>query len=248
MQERGVEVTLCTGRLYSGVQAIVKRLGITAPVACADGGHIVHARDGRTLVHLPLPASVTGRILDRTASLGLACFAFCEDRVVHDASGEIYLRYVRGWSPHTACVQSVPDHVLRQAPKDTLGLVVIGAPAAIHAARHDFEAALASAAQVDSFPVGHPSLSESWVLLVHASGVSKGSAVRWIADYYGIPMGSVVAVGDWVNDIPMMLEAGRSFAMLQAPVEVKAAATDQLASDATSGGGIAEAAKRCGWL
>jgi len=58
----------------------------------------------------------------------------------------------------------------------------------------------------------------------------------------------VVAVGDWLNDIPMLRRAGRSFAMAQAPNSVKAAATDILKSSAQTGGGLAEAAMRAGLL
>jgi hydroxymethylpyrimidine pyrophosphatase-like HAD family hydrolase len=58
----------------------------------------------------------------------------------------------------------------------------------------------------------------------------------------------VVAVGDWLNDIPMLRVAGRSFVMAQAPDEVKAVATDELEADFVSGGGIAEAADRAGLL
>jgi hypothetical protein len=46
----------------------------------------------------------------------------------------------------------------------------------------------------------------------------------------------------------MFRVAGRSFVMAQAPDEVKAAATDTLRADLTTGGGIAEAAERAGLL
>jgi hypothetical protein len=51
-----------------------------------------------------------------------------------------------------------------------------------------------------------------------------------------------------LNDIPMLKRAGRSFAMAQAPLEVKAAATDILKASAMTGGGLAEAALRAGLL
>jgi len=45
----------------------------------------------------------------------------------------------------------------------------------------------------------------------------------------------------------MLRRAGRSFAMAQAPQEVKAAATDILKASAQTGGGLAEAAQRAGF-
>ena len=61
---------------------------------------------------------------------------------------------------------------------------------------------------------------------------------------YGVAMAETVCVGDWLNDLPMLKAAGRSFAMGQAPAEVKSAATDVLTKTITTGGGIAEAIAR----
>ena len=85
-------------------------------------------------------------------------------------------------------------------------------------------------------------------MVARRAGEDKGTAVEWMARHYGVPRREIVAVGDWLNDIPMLRAAGRSFAMAQAPEEVLAAATDRLQSDASHGGGIAEAAERVGIL
>ena len=58
----------------------------------------------------------------------------------------------------------------------------------------------------------------------------------------------IVVVGDWINDVPMFLRAGLSFAMAQSPDVVKQAASAVLESSDRSGGGIAEAAERAGLL
>ena len=50
-----------------------------------------------------------------------------------------------------------------------------------------------------------------------------------------------MCVGDWINDIPMFEVAGRSFAMGQAPDEVKSRATDVLTETSETGGGVASA-------
>ena len=50
-----------------------------------------------------------------------------------------------------------------------------------------------------------------------------------------------MAIGDWVNDVPMFEVAGRSFAMGGAPDAVRARASDGLVTPTGAGGGIAEA-------
>jgi HAD superfamily hydrolase (TIGR01484 family) len=87
-----------------------------------------------------------------------------------------------------------------------------------------------------------------WALLVRAAGIDKGTGIEWLAQHYGITLDEIIAVGDWVNDIPMLERAGLSFAMAQAPPEVRKAADDVLDSDDESGGAIAEVARRAGLL
>ncbi len=56
------------------------------------------------------------------------------------------------------------------------------------------------------------------------AGVSKWSGIRHLADDWGIPAEEICAVGDDVNDLPMIREAGLGIAMGNAVDEVKAAA------------------------
>jgi len=54
--------------------------------------------------------------------------------------------------------------------------------------------------------------------------VSKGKALEALASYLGVSMGEVVAVGDGMNDIPLLSAAGLAIATEDAPSEVKAVA------------------------
>jgi Cof subfamily protein (haloacid dehalogenase superfamily) len=53
------------------------------------------------------------------------------------------------------------------------------------------------------------------------SGVSKGKALQVLAEYLGITMAGVVAIGDGLNDIPLLSIAGLSIAMQDAPAKVR---------------------------
>jgi hydroxymethylpyrimidine pyrophosphatase-like HAD family hydrolase len=69
-----------------------------------------------------------------------------------------------------------------------------------------------------------------------------------MAAHYGISLDEIVALGDWVNDIPMLRRVGLSFAMAQAPEIVQDAADAVLRADDESGGALLEAAERAGLL
>jgi hydroxymethylpyrimidine pyrophosphatase-like HAD family hydrolase len=61
------------------------------------------------------------------------------------------------------------------------------------------------------------------IQIMHASA-SKGVALRLVAEHYAIPLSQVMAIGDAVNDIPMLREAGVAVAMDNAHPLVKQAA------------------------
>jgi len=81
-------------------------------------------------------------------------------------------------------------------------------------------------------------------VLVRAAGPTKGTALAELCRLAGCSLDEAVAVGDWINDVPMFRVAGRSFCMASAPPDVRTAATDLLDTDAGAGGGIAEAIRR----
>src|SRR3569832_763992 len=47
----GVAVTIVTGRMYSGTEAVARSVGIEGPIACVDGSHIVDLAGDRALFH-----------------------------------------------------------------------------------------------------------------------------------------------------------------------------------------------------
>ncbi len=51
---RGIPVTLCTGRMYSGTRAVAEALGLHAPVACVDGCHMVRAQTHEDLLRMSI--------------------------------------------------------------------------------------------------------------------------------------------------------------------------------------------------
>ncbi len=242
LQASGVPVTIITGRLYSGSCAIAREVGIAGPIACVDGSHIVEVASDSARFY----RSLTGA--DATALRGVlerhdaASFLFAHDGIIHDAAGEPFAPYVRTWSTKIELVERVITHSHWEHELGLMAVVCIGMEDQILSAVAALDEELAGAAFVASFPISRiPGLH---AMIVRAHGPTKGTAVEWLAEHHGCTPAEVVVVGDWLNDVPMFDTAGRSFAMGQAPEEVKSRATDHLDASGHLGGGVAEAIRK----
>jgi hypothetical protein len=234
--------------MYSGTRGIALELGLREPVVCIDGSHIVDPSTNRELSSAPIAAEAVLGLFTALSEVRPSTFVFAGDRLYHDAEGTRFLPYLTTWSEELVEIESVLDDGRFSGEQRAAALVAIGGEAQILRVESAVRESFPDALQAVSFPIHRPDLSGSWGLLVRAARVDKGTALEWLARHYEIAVDQIVAVGDWLNDVPMFRRAGRSFAMAQAPDAVKAAATDVLVADARSGGGIAEAAERAGLL
>lgn len=238
----GVVVTIVTGRLYSGTRRAAEALGLAGPVGCVDGSHVVSSATHKTLYHRGFERRHAEHLRRSFETSGPATFLFADDTIVHDQDGVPFLDYVSTWSTSVTRTERVVEHPLWEHEAGITAIVAVGTAGQILDAAKQVDTSLGTHAQIATFPtrpVG--GAAGRWGMVVRASGGNKGSALEWIARHHGLELDETVAVGDWMNDVPMLKVAGRSFAMGQAPDEVKAHATDTLEETAQEGGGVASA-------
>jgi Cof subfamily protein (haloacid dehalogenase superfamily) len=235
LQRAGVTVTIVTGRLQSGCIGAATACDITGLIGCMEGSHLVELATNTTHAHHPMSADVISVMRGAITEHGLAGFVFDAAGIHHDRAGEPYAKYVSTWSPNLRVVE---EHLAWET--SPLAAVAIGDEAAIAAAL----AAIRATSGVFSVSFAVSACPGKHAVLVRAAGPSKGTALAELCRSAGCTTADAVAIGDWVNDIPMFEVAGRSFAMGTAPDQVRDKATDTLAAIAGEGGGIAEAIKR----
>jgi hydroxymethylpyrimidine pyrophosphatase-like HAD family hydrolase len=181
------------------------------------------------------------RAFERT---GIATFVFARDAIGHDLAGAPYVDYVATWSNDVRVASSVFSHELWDSDDGVTAVVAVGSRADVHSVTEELARTIPRAVLVATFPMRRGMHTGQWAMIVRAAGGTKGTAMRWIAEYEGIALEDTVAVGDWINDVPMFEVAARSFAMGHAPDEVKRHATDVLPHGGDEGGGVAHAIER----
>lgn len=242
LRASGVPVTLATGRLYSGSSAIARQVGLSGPIACVDGSHIVDLRGDRELYYRSITGDHAASLRDTLSRHETATFLFAHDSIVHDPRGEPFIGYVQTWSTNVNTVDRVIEHPFWDHELGLMAVVALGMEEHIVSAGNEIRDRHPDAIVVMSFPISR--VPGMHAMLVRAAGPTKGTAITWMAEYHGLSAAEVVVIGDWYNDVPMFRTAGRSFVMNQAPEFVKNAATDELEASAITGGGVAEAIRR----
>lgn len=83
------------------------------------------------------------------------------------------------------------------------------------------------------------SYSSGRFLEVNRAGVTKGAAVRALADYLGVSVSETISIGDSYNDLSMIREAGIGCAVANAHPDIKAVA-DYICRKNCEEGAVAE--------
>jgi Cof subfamily protein (haloacid dehalogenase superfamily) len=205
--DAGVEVVLATGRRYDFARAIFERLPSPLTLILSNGA-IVKTRDGDTIVRHLLPHQVARDVLARTPAYR-HCAAVLFDRPLE---GQIVYETVEWEHPrHGAFFRSnrqfisVVQPLERALTEDPLQVMFTGTCADMRALHGQLVAG-----GTENFAITlteYESRDFALVDIIRA-GCSKGSALRELARVRGIAREDVMAVGDNLNDVPMLEFAG----------------------------------------
>src|SRR5436305_5481271 len=70
-QERGVILTLATGRMFRSARAIAEDLSIAQPLICYQGALVCHSTTAEVLYHKTVPLDLASAIIGETSRRGL---------------------------------------------------------------------------------------------------------------------------------------------------------------------------------
>jgi len=202
----GVEVVLASGRGVYDVVPVALELGIDELWAlCSNGAVTVHIADGVATEHArvtfdPRDIVASVRTLDPLAPVAI------------ETSG---LGYLIDGNPFEHQAPRVLGSI-GELP-DAVAFLTI----ASGSMTPEQFAAASDGQPVHAVPYQH----DGWVTVdIVSLGAGKGSALAALAASLGLGPATCAAVGDYLNDIPMLEWAGWSVAMGQAPAEVRAVA------------------------
>mgnify|MGYP002399032687 FL=1 len=213
---RGVRVVLASGRTERAMMKYARMLGAEGPgeyLISYNGAKILDLGSGEHLYERRIPPETCRRTAALLAERGFP-YQFYMDE------GLIVTTVRNRWTEEDSRLTGLPIEVMTDpAPyldRGQLKFVVAGEPEALQGLLRELSALLEGQAEV--------LISKPYFLEVLSAGTDKGTALEILADRLGIPLGSVLAVGDAQNDLGMVRKAGWGCAPSNAIPAVKAAA------------------------
>jgi Cof subfamily protein (haloacid dehalogenase superfamily) len=218
-QTQGVHVVVATGRPYASARKFQAALGLETPLICFQGALVKEVVDGQlTLLSEPLPEEPLAEVLDLVEQRALEFNLYSEDFIylVRQTHSESF--YERWFGIPCTHVSSLTEalRVMRTRGTAPLKGMFLGEAAEIDRLTPEIHERFGSRFAVVR---SHSLFSE-----LTAPGVSKGSALAFLAGCYGIGPEATIAAGDNGNDVTMIEWAGLGVAMANAAPEAKAVA------------------------
>jgi len=221
----GIRIVLATGRRYSRTLHLVEPLGIDVPLVTASGALVKDPIDHETLYRAEFPDGVLGQVVALIDQAGHEPVLYAD---THADGFDFYISRETITGPEL-------NEYLRMNPGDGRVWAAMHAspPPGVFAAfamgtqgqMLSLEAALHERlpGQLTTHVLRSPRYV-GYMCEVAPQGVTKWSAIQQLAAAWDIPWQAICAVGDDVNDTPMIQAAGLGVAMGNALPEVKAAA------------------------
>jgi Cof subfamily protein (haloacid dehalogenase superfamily) len=194
--DAGITPILATGRMFRSSRPFATELGITAPLICYQGALIADPVSGEWLQHHPMPVGTAREVIHAIRARGEHVNVYVDDELYVDELNVYALEYAR----HAKLEAHPVGDVAAWLSEPTTKLVVVGEPERLDVLEEELRATYDGRLFIAK--------SLPFFLEVAQPGVSKGSALTWVADRLGFAVHDVIGFGDGANDIELLETAG----------------------------------------
>ena len=232
----GHKFVMTTGRPLTSVKLLAEKYGFLKPgfyLVSFNGGLIYDCGTGESILTRRIPVESVKFIMDEAHKRGMHAHTYAGDLVVSEYETEQLKKYCSIMKMDYVVVNDICEFFKTYETAVPINVVVKPAvspdPSPIkvniitpfeHSSLIDFRADMRKITEGKLFDV----FSKPEMLEFSHMKSNKGDAVRYMADFYKVPVENTVAVGDEENDCPMIEAAGVGVAMANASEVAKKSA------------------------
>ncbi len=236
----GGKFAVSTGRLPAGILPRVRELGLKGFVCCCQGAIIMDIESGEVILGGTLSEEVTIEICKKMEEMDLHIHVYdlwdfyCNK---DDFALKIYENAVK------AKAKLVTDKPISEFIKERK----LGSYKVLAMVEAEDNERILKELAAQKFSGCDVTKSDDFLVEVVNKKYSKGTAIEFLANHFGISMEKTIAVGDQRNDLSMIEKAGLGIAVQNADAGLKAAA-DYVCQYTHEESAIADIIERFGFL
>lgn len=256
MLEQGNKFLITTGRPLTSAKKMAQKYGFFKPgfyLVSFNGGLIYDCATEQPILTRHIPVESVKFIMDEAHAQGMHAHTYAGDLVISEYETDQLKNYCDTMQMDYLVVDNVIEYFegirndcLHGAPSVPINVVVKPDPIKVnvitpydHGSLEGFRAEMHKTTEGKLFDV----FSKPEMLEFSNMKSNKGDAVRFMADFYKVPISETIACGDEENDCPMIEAAGLGVAMVNGSDAAKAKA-DYVTENDNNHGGIAEVIRK----
>jgi len=232
MTEAGHGFIFSTGRPLKSAYDLAKKYGLIVPgfyLSCFNGGLIYDCYNEKIIRKIPLSYEKVRYLFDEAKKAGLHAHTYGHNGVIsenHTKEFDFYLS-------RTNMPGKIVDDFMEEMLEEPIKAIIMTLDG--RSLLKDFQI---DHAEWEGDNIDH-TFSCDQMLEYASKEATKGNAVRFLCEYFDVPIENAIAIGDEENDITMIEAAGIGVVMVNGVDEVKEYA-DYITENDNNHAGVAE--------
>lgn len=222
--KEGVFVTLATGRMFCSAVSYAKELELSLPLIAYHGALIKNSTDEETLYHKPVLVEIAREISRYCKKNDFHLNVYIDDTLYVAKENELTDYYIRIANVPCRAVGDLADFITDAPTKLT---VVVHDASMADFVTEDLNKEFGSDVIVTQS-------KKRFIEIVHPQ-VNKGKAIDILTKRFGKELKRTMAIGDSLNDIPMLSQVGLGVCVDNARPQVKEIADVEVTSNDNAG-------------